>query len=160
MNSKNTELVKINTPRLIKLMNQFKHNYNNLAKTFFHNLSNEDKLKILNNEFDKDKLLIDIDKQSSTPLSRKAKILHDFPYQFSHSIINFHPNSFEFAHVRHNAYRTISALMLQGASFEEKSLVLALSCKYSNLSKQEKYKICADRLEFLQNLEDTQTQTL
>ena len=33
-------------------MNQFKHNYNNLAKTFFHNLSNEDKLKILNNEFD------------------------------------------------------------------------------------------------------------
>ena len=158
--NKKMELAKINKIKLIKLISEFKHNYNNLARDIFNNLNEEDKLKILNSEFYKDKLLISIEKRPKPILSKKSKILHDFPYQFSCSVINFNPNSFQLAHIRHNAYRTISAMMLQDASLEEKAFVLASSCKYSNLSKSQKYKICIERLEFIQSLEDTQNQSL
>lgn len=148
--------VKITLARFMQLEKEFNDNYNNLAREFFANLDKDSKLELLNKEFT-------FDKQIAALTGGHHRIFQGFmkanylPYIYapSFSALSAYPDIQ--THIRHNAYRTISAMLLNNCSFEEKVIILSKSLGKKYFKDLEILDITTCRLNSLMNMLNSHT---
>lgn len=140
----------ISSKRLKQLQKQFIYNYKNLSRQYFYSLTTDKQLKLLENEFINEKhVLVPSNYYNRLIRSRIRDDLASFLY--CPTIHTLMANPDHFIHVRHNAYRTISAMLLKDCTIDEKILVLTCS---TNVKTSSRILIsCAtSRLEVLANI--------
>lgn len=116
--------VKISYSRLMQLQKEFDKTYKNIARGIFFNMSEDLKYALLNDEFRYDKQIVVLNGHHRGLIPKAIEQRDAYLYTPSYSNLGATPKAQ--AHIRHNAYRTISALLLD-ASFEEKVVVLSKS---------------------------------
>lgn len=147
--------VEISFSRLNKLQQQFNKNYNGIAREIFNNLDEDIRLQLLEDEFMFDKQIIMlVDSLNSFHRSLKNSRFY-YMYTPQYSQLGGYPNAR--IHVRHNAYRTISALLLDNCTFEEKALILSRSISKSKFKQSDVLDIATYRLNALISKLNTHT---
>ncbi|MBQ8522239.1 MAG: hypothetical protein IJ458_01075 [Clostridia bacterium] len=134
---------KISFIKLKQLQKEFKFNYENLAREYFNKLDNDTQLILLNNEFQFDKDLI-VEKNNKTKSLTKciSQKYTSYLYTTSFSMLDTNLQG----HIRHNVYRTISAMLLNDCSFEEKTILLSKSTNLSHYKSPSALQIATNRL--------------
>ena len=146
INTKNEITTKTSFIRLQSLKKRFLNNYKYAARENFMKLDRKTQLKILSNEFIHDKeMLITLDHLSPRLISRIIK-QRGLEYLYATSYDGLKYDLSSQTHIRHNAYRTIAALLLQDCSMEEKALALSISMNRSHFKDKELLEIATARI--------------
>ncbi|MBQ7798675.1 MAG: hypothetical protein IJ371_06095, partial [Clostridia bacterium] len=140
----------------LRLQKQFKYNYNHLAREFFYNLDKDIQDELLNIEFNFDKRLLLLSRHSNLPYHRSSH--RQIPYLYTSTFENLGGHKGAQVHIRHNLYRTISALLLDDCTIEEKSIILNKSIPLKYRYSTEVVALCEHRLNSL--IKHTNQQTL
>jgi len=139
--------VKISHMRFNQLKKAFDKNYKNIARSVFRNMDSNLQLELLNDEFHYDKQIIALTgNKHSSFLSKAIEQRDAYLYTPSYNNLGASPNAQ--THIRHNAYRTISAMLLD-ASFEEKVAVLSHSITSLHFKNKDILNIASFRLNSL-----------
>lgn len=146
--------VKISYSRLMELQKEFDKTYKNIARGIFFNMSEDLKYVLLNDEFRYDKQIVVIIGHHHSHVSKTLEKKEAYLYTPAYVNLGATPN--DQTHIRHNAYRTISAMLLD-ASFEEKVVVLSKSISKLHYKNKDLLNVASFRLnsliEHLQNNE-------
>jgi len=141
--------MKISSRRLADRLEEFKYNYNHHARDLFHGLPDNIRYELLNEEFAHDKKIMCLlfDRCRHSLLKKMIRYDSHYLYTTDYKSLSDEGNKI---HIRHNAYRTISAYLLYDCSLKEKAIVLSKSLDKKVINDKHAIKICIERLTALE----------